>query len=69
MAETKAIIELDQDGKPLRVLVARKGAGEPLIDLTGAGKPGQPDSSHQKKVDMAFYEGNCVVIGGVRFCS
>jgi hypothetical protein len=67
--ETKAIIELDQMGTPLRVLVAKKGPGEPLVDLTEKGVIGKPDSSHKKLIDMEFYEGNCVWINGSKYCS
>lgn len=77
-AEIKTIIELDQNGQPIRVLVAKKDNGDPLFDLTEKGKtvepkyhpkPGEPLPGHGPcKAVMAFVEGNCVIVNGIRYC-
>jgi hypothetical protein len=76
MAEVKTIIELAQDGTPVRVLVAQKGAGTPLFDLTNQGvkltpeemRSTDPIPGHPRRATMAFHEGNCVIINGVKYC-
>lgn len=75
--DAKTIIELAQDGTPLRVYVAPNSSGAPLVDLTNEGeeltaqekKDGKPAGNHPKRADMAFFEGNCVWINGVKYCN
>jgi len=77
MSEAKCVIELDQKGNALRVFVAAKSDGSPLKDLTDEGealtqeelKLADPIPGHPRRATMAFYEGNCVIINGKKYCT
>ena len=81
MPETKVIIELDQQGNALRVLVAKKDPGQPLNEREGIDLNQQEIAAFRvvdqlaeptgkpRRGKMAFFEGNCVWINGKKYCT